>query len=130
MTKPAMVFVFGSNLAGRHGKGAALDALKYHGAMPGFGIGRHGNSYAIPTKDETLSVLPIASIKRYVSEFIGYARQQSHNGFQVTRIGCGLAGFTNEEIAPLFQNAPIDNCFFDLKWRPILGNKFEYWGSQ
>ena len=85
-----MVFVFGSNLAGRHGKGAALFARNNHGAIYGVGVGIQNNSYAIPTKDHNLRTLPLHIIKQHVDEFIEYAKH-SNDTFQVTRVGCGLA---------------------------------------
>ena len=102
------VFVFGSNLAGRHGKGAALWARKHRGAIYGRGEGHHGNSYAIPTKDAELRTLHIDEIHRYVARFLAYARQNSHLQFQLTPIACGLAGYRHEQIAPLFRDAPIN----------------------
>jgi len=105
------IFVFGSNLAGRHGRGAALEARERHGAVYGKGIGHYGNSYAIPTKDANreLNVLPLAQISKYVNDFIAYAKQHPELSFNVTRIGCGLAGYSVHEIAPLFHAAP-SNC--------------------
>lgn len=110
------VFVFGSNLAGRHGKGAALHALRYEGAIYGQGVGRQGNSYGIPTKDAALRTLPINRIKEYVDEFIRYAKANPHETFNVTRVGCGLAGYKDDDIAPLFAAAPA-NCMLDPRWR-------------
>jgi hypothetical protein len=110
-----MVFVFGSNLAGRHGKGAAKDAVKLHGAIYGQGIGRQGNSYAIPTKDAYLNPLPLDKIEQYVEEFLVYAENHLDEEFQVTRIGCGLAGYTDDEIAPMFDAAP-PNCHLPEGW--------------
>lgn len=110
------VFVFGSNLAGRHGKGAALCAKLEHGAVYGVGVGRTGNSYAIPTKDGQLRILPLATISKYVAEFIAYAMENPSEKFQVTRIGCGLAGYTDSQIAPMFANAP-ENCDLPQGWR-------------
>lgn len=124
-----MIFVFGSNVAGRHGAGAALAARKYYGAIPGVGNGPQGNAYAIPTKGSQLQTLSINAITVFVDEFLDYAERYPETGFQITCIGCGLAGYTHEEIAPLFKEAPKTNCFFDLRWRPILGTEFEYWGS-
>ena len=103
------IFVFGSNLAGRHGKGAALHALKHYGAIYGQGIGLQGDSYAIPTKDYRLHPLPLADIARHVEEFKRFAANHPEMRFQVTAIGCGLAGFTPDQIAPLFADAPF-NC--------------------
>ena len=110
------VFVFGSNTAGRHGKGAALDARKYHGAVYGVGVGRTGNAYAIPTKDHNIKTLPLADIKVYVDQFIDYAKSHPELTFQVTKIGCGLAGYQESDIEPMFINAPI-NCELPEGWR-------------
>ncbi len=114
-----MIFVFGSNLAGRHGKGAALTAVKEHGAQYGVGRGRRGNSYAIPTKDEQIQTLPLWVIELEVQEFIEYARMHPDETFFVTRIGCGLAGYTSQQIAPMFKNAP-SNCRLDDEWIEII----------
>jgi hypothetical protein len=110
------IFVFGSNLAGRHGKGAALAARQQHGATYGVGIGRQGNAYAIPTKDAQLRTLPLDQIKQYVRGFMVYAIEHPALQFEVTRIGCGLAGYKDADIAPLFANAPI-NCILPEGWR-------------
>jgi hypothetical protein len=100
------VFVFGSNLAGRHGKGAALHAYKHYGAIPGIGAGPMGNSYAIPTKRTPYESLPLDEITVYAQAFIAYAAEHPETSFQLTAIGCGLAGYKPEDIAPLFRNAP------------------------
>lgn len=100
--KENQVFVFGSNLAGRHGAGAAKQALKF-GAVYGEGVGLFGQTYAIPTKDHNIVTLPISKIKLYVDDFISFARDNTKYQFLVTRIGCGLAGYTDKEIAPLFK---------------------------
>ena len=104
-----MIFVFGSNLAGRHGKGAALFAVKERGAIYGQGIGRQGNSYAIPTKDASLKVLPLHNIAVYVQRFIDYAKEHPEVEFEVTPVGCGLAGYNPSQIAPMFKDVPL-NC--------------------
>lgn len=122
------VFVFGSNLAGIHGAGAARTAHKHHGAIWHQGFGHHGNSFAIPTKDNTIHTLPLDRVKGYVEMFIAYAKANPELKFQVTRIGCGLAGYRDEQIAPLFFNAPV-NCEFDLAWEGILGSDRAYWGA-
>lgn len=103
------IFVFGSNLAGRHGKGAALYARNHHGAIYGQGIGLQGRSYAIPTKDQQLRTLPLPAIGQHVAQFLLFAAQHPDMVFEVTPIGCGLAGYQPEQIAPLFENAP-NNC--------------------
>lgn len=129
-----MIFVFGSNTAGVHGAGAARTALLQHGAKWGEGVGRVGESYAIPTKDEFLNTLPILTVARYIDDFIRYARNNSQLKFQITQIGCGLAGFTAEQIAPLFKKAP-ENCHFDNAWFPYLEEgagdrpQHRYWGT-
>lgn len=113
------IFVFGSNLAGRHGKGAALYAQQHHGAIYGQGEGRQGDSYAIPTKDGQLRPLTLDVIQACVWHFIFYAREHPELSFTVTRIGCGLAGYTDEQIAPMFWAAP-DNCQFAPAWIELI----------
>jgi hypothetical protein len=94
------VFVFGSNLAGMHGAGAAWLAFKKFGAVMGCGVGLRGQSYAIPTMQGG-----VETIKPYVDEFIAFAKSRPDLFFYVTRIGCGIAGFRDKEIAPLFLAA-------------------------
>lgn len=94
------IFVFGSNLAGMHGGGAARLAHERFGAVWGEGVGLHGQTYAIPTMQGG-----VETIKPYVDEFIRFALQNGHLTFLVTRIGCGVAGFHDDEIAPLFKEA-------------------------
>ena len=96
------IFVFGSNLAGMHGGGAARIALERFGAQMGQGVGLQGQSYAIPTMQGG-----VETIKPYVDEFIQFAQQHPDLTFLVTRIGCGIAGFTDEEIASLFEDAHL-----------------------
>lgn len=92
------IFVFGSNLQGMHGGGAARIAYEKFGAIWGQGVGLQGQSYGIPTMHGGVDV-----IKPYVDEFIEFAKSHPEMTFLVTRIGCGIAGFRDEEIAPLFQ---------------------------
>ena len=94
------VFVFGSNLAGMHGGGAAYVAFKKFGAIMGCGVGLQGQSYAIPTMQGG-----VETIKPYVDDFIAFAKEHPELFFYVTRIGCGIAGFRDKEIAPLFAKA-------------------------
>lgn len=124
-----MIFVFGSNLAGIHGAGAALFAAKFQGAVNGVGVGLFNRSYAIPTKDCDLKVLPLRIIRNYAAQFLDYAMLDAGNQFKVTRIGCGLAGYLNEEIAPMFKDSPT-NCSYDTLWQPWLGDDVKYWGTQ
>lgn len=115
-----VVFVFGSNLAGRHGAGAALVAHEEFGAEYGIGEGLIGSSYAIPTKDKHLKTRSLKEIEKSVKDFLKYVRHSDHQvQFFVTRIGCGLAGFKDSEIAPLFQHAE-GNLSFAEQWRPYL----------
>jgi hypothetical protein len=102
----ADVFVFGSNLAGRHGKGSALEAAKNHGAIAGQGVGRQGNSYAIPTKGHKLERLSLNEIQKHVKVFLNYADENWTDTFHVVAIGCGLAGYVPMQIGPLFKGAP------------------------
>lgn len=96
------IFVFGSNLAGRHGAGSAKEAMKRHGAIYGVPWGLQGNSYAIPTKDENLHVLPLEQIGSHVAVFTLFASKCPHFTFEVVAIGCGLAGYQPAQIAPFF----------------------------
>ena len=99
------IFVFGSNLAGMHMGGAAHVAFKKFGARMGQGVGLQGSSYAIPTMQGGVD-----TIAPYVDEFISFAQENKHLLFLVTRIGCGIAGFSDDEIAPLFARAyTLDN---------------------
>lgn len=123
-----MVFVFGSNLAGVHGAGAAKAALERHGAKYGVSIGHHGNSYALPTKDENIRTLPMSNVEVHVATFIDYARRNPDLLFQVTQVGCGLAGLQSQDIAPMFIDAP-SNCLFDEAWKQYLGDDANYWGT-
>lgn len=97
---PDDIFVFGSNLQGIHAGGAAAIAYKKFGAVWGQGEGPQGQSYAIPTMQGGVD-----TIRPYVDRFIELAREWDQNTFYVTRIGCGIAGFTDEQIAPLFDEA-------------------------
>lgn len=114
-----MIFVFGSNLAGRHGKGAALFARQERGAIYGRGEGFQGRSYAIPTKDACLRVLPLSEIMQYVQKFLRFAKMHPELEFEITPIGCGLAGYSYEQIAPMFVGAP-KNCHLPVEFERIV----------
>jgi hypothetical protein len=116
MTADDKIFVFGSNLAGRHGKGAALDAKNLYGAKYGVGEGRTGMAYAIPTKDEKLRVRSLSEIECSVKRFIEYAKLHPELNFFVTKIGCGLAGYKEQEILPMFKGSPA-NCELPEGWK-------------
>ncbi|WP_455233109.1 A1S_2505 family phage non-structural protein [Geopseudomonas aromaticivorans] len=113
------IFVFGSNLAGRHGRGAALHARRHHGAIYGQGEGLQGNAYAIPTKGPRIQTLPLPVIAGHVQRFLCFAREHPELDFEVTAIGCGLAGYTPAQIAPLFHDAPA-NCFLPREFHELL----------
>lgn len=112
------IFVYGSNEAGRNGKGSALHAKKYYGAKNGVGFGRMGNAYAIPTKGHDLKVLPPGIILSYVQFFLLYAENHPELEFFVVAIGTGLAGYSHEQIAPMFKNA-TPNCELPPEWTEI-----------
>jgi hypothetical protein len=101
------IFVFGSNESGRHGKGAAKTAILKFGAVYGKGYGLQGQSFAIPTKDRWLKILPICEISKYVDDFIAFAKQHPELKFFVTKIGCGLAGYSVSEMRELFISREI-----------------------
>lgn len=113
--EPNEVFVFGSNLEGIHGGGAALTAWLKFGAIWGQGVGLQGQSYGIPTMHGGVD-----AIKPYVDEFVDFAKAHPELTFLVTKIGCGIAGFSFEEMAPLFAgvvdqpNVVLPKEFFDI----------------
>lgn len=110
------IFVFGSNLAGMHAGGAARMACRCFGAVWGQGVGLQGRSYAIPTMQGG-----VETIRPYVDEFIDFARRHPHLKFLVTEIGCGIAGFTPEEIAPLFAAAvSVENIWLPARFWEVL----------
>lgn len=110
------VFVFGSNFKGAHGGGAAYIAYKKFGAVWGQGVGMQGQSYGIPTMHGGTDV-----IKPYVDEFIEYAKQHPEKKFLVTPVGCGIAGFTESEIAPLFKDAKdVENIWLPEKFYDFI----------
>ena len=111
------IFVFGSNLAGQHGGGAARIAYEKFGAIYGQGVGLQGQSYAIPTMQGG-----VETIVPYVEEFIQFVKEHPELFFYITRIGCGIAGFKDEEIAPLFKEAlNLDNVSIPESFWKVLG---------
>jgi len=119
------VFVFGSNESGRHGKGAAKTAMKW-GAKYGQATGMQGRTYGIPTVNASISrKLAVTTIEKYVYEFIEVAKTMKYKRFLVTEIGCGLAGHTYKDIAPLFADAvQVENIHLPRKfWRVLEGSK-------
>lgn len=126
------IFVFGSNLAGAHAGGAARIALEKFGAVWGQGIGLQGQNYAIPTMQGG-----VETIKPYVNEFIVFAYHHLEYKFLVTRIGCGIAGFATEDIAPLFgpavntQNVILPKDFADYLDEQLGGiESFDFWADR
>jgi hypothetical protein len=114
---PTAIFVFGSNLAGRHGKGAALFAKRHYGAIQGQGIGLQGRSYAIPTKDYHLQPLPLTVIHKFCMTFWLFASANRNMEFLITPVGCGLAGYRSqrEEIRRFFEPL-LPNCTYSREW--------------
>ncbi len=114
------IFVFGSNLAGRHGKGAALFARKYYSAEYGVGEGLTGDSYALPTKDHDLKVRPLRSIEHSVTILHEVIQRNQDLLFILTPIGCGYAGYSRGQIAGLFKK---------YKWPKNLVLSFSWIGD-
>ena len=123
------IFVFGSNRMGIHRRGAAKTALENYGAIFGNPEGLQGDSYALPTKYSPSVRLSLQEIRCHIGDFLRVARLTPDElDFQVTRVGCGLAGYKDEDIAPMFKGAP-SNCSFDEKWKDYLGPEYRYWGT-
>lgn len=110
------VFVFGSNLAGHHAGGAARAAVEHFGAVAGQSKGRTGSAYAIPTADGNGMPLSLERIKEHVDDFLDHAVLSIPTQFFVTRIGCGIVGYRDDQIAPMFKNAP-GNCSLPESWK-------------
>ena len=115
---PKSIFVFGSNEAGIHGAGAALYALKELGAKRGIGFGIQGKTFALPTKNTQIQTLPLLKIEKYVNEFKKIALDYKDYNFWVSRVGCGLAGYNDLDIAPMFLNCG-QNIFLPVEWERI-----------
>lgn len=114
--QPNEIFVFGSNLSGMHGGGAARLAYQKFGAIWGQGVGLQGQSYGIPTMQGGVD-----TIKPYVDEFIEFTKTHPQLKFLVTEIGCGIAGFSVEEIAPLFEQAiEVENIYLPERFWLVL----------
>lgn len=106
------IFVFGSNLSGFHGASLRF-ARRNHGAIYGQGVGLHGTSYGLPTKNEVIDTLPLSRIKVYVDEFIAFSIAHPELEFDISRVGCGYAGYNWErDIRPLFPETLPTNCRF------------------
>lgn len=118
-TEPNSLFVFGSNLAGRHGGGSARYAHDNLGAEWGVYSGVTGQCYAVPTVDSNIMPLPLELVEFYVDKLIEYAWEHNRITFFCTKVGGGIAGFADEQIAPLFSNAP-PNFDFPEEWKQYL----------
>lgn len=105
--QPDEVFVFGSNEGGIHGAGAAAIAHKKFGATWGVAAGPTGQCYAIPTKDKNIKTLPLERIEVYINAFLVYAKKHQEKKFLLTKVGCGLAGYSENEIAALLKGKVI-----------------------
>jgi len=114
---PETIFVFGSNLKGAHGLGTALQAKLDYGAVAGQAIGFMGRSYGIPTKNEKIKTLDLDTIGGHIRDFV-YITRHSGKHFYVTPIGCGLAGYTPEQIAPMFEGAR--RCWFPITFKTYI----------
>lgn len=111
---PRIVMVFGANCQGIHGAGAAKYAAEKYGAQKGV-IGFCNRSYGLCTKETPWKTMPLEAVTVFIQKFLEFAQEWPWFTFKVTRVGCGLAGFTDDQIAPLFQGAP-ENCEFDPAW--------------
>jgi hypothetical protein len=116
---PDTVFVFGSNMAGKHHGGAAAIAVSHFGALLGVGRGWSGQSFAIPTMNEHLQQMPLSQIQHYVDDFKLYTKNHPKTKYFLTAIGCGIAGYTTEEIAPMFKGISR-NVIFPASFRPFV----------
>lgn len=121
--KETRIYVFGSNLAGRHGKGSALFAKRSRGAIQGRAEGLQGQSYGIPTKDHVLRTLPLPIIKEAVDRFLQFAIDHPELTFQVVPIGCLNAGYQPNDIAWMFTNSP-DNVDLPPEFNEVLIAKY------
>lgn len=135
-----MIFVFGSNLSGIHGAGAAKFAYQRRGAVMGLGEGMSGQSYALPTKGINITHIPLDEVHKHVQKFLKYSYDTKNKysydtkdvyEYQITRVGTGLSGFRDEDIAEMFEYVayPESNCFFDTAWEPFLPKGAKFWGT-
>lgn len=120
LEKGHRVFVFGSNLLGRHFEGSALHALKFYGAVYGQGDGWQGEAYAIPVRDRELRVLPPPEVYEWVRRFVRFARANPTMTFLVSEVGCGSEGYDATCMAPMFHDCP-PNCQLSDRFKEILG---------
>jgi len=120
---PNQIFVFGANSAGRHGLGAAKLALNKFGAKYGVGRGLQGQSYALPTKDFDIETLPLYDIERNIKEYLDFAGKNPHLEFLTTKIGAGLAGYSVDQIGPIFGKYPVpQNVILPIEFTKYVNN--------
>jgi hypothetical protein len=119
MQQSNAIFVFGSNLRGVHGAGQALAAVQQYGARHGCGQGFQGRAYALPTKVGPYTAMPLDDVRFHVRALLQFAGRHPTLLFVVPRVGCGRAGFTDDQIAPLFDGAPA-NIDLPYEWRTAL----------
>lgn len=122
------IFVFGSNRSGIHGAGAARTAYLHYNAQIGIGEGLTGRSYALPTVGYGIKPINLDAVQDHVLNFIEFARKRPDLTFQVTQVGCGLGGFSKQDIAPMFEMHP-DNCWFDSQWKNFIRPHTKFWGT-
>ena len=119
------IFVFGSNLAGRHGKGAAFYARQHHGAEYGVGEGLTGDSYALPTKGRNLETRSLSEIQDSLHTLAHHACKNPAFEYALTPIGCGLAGYKQEQIIELVRNVNMpSNVYFTAQWKPEIIRRY------
>jgi hypothetical protein len=109
-------YVFGSNLSGIHGAGTAYTAYRGYDAQYGIGFGPTGYAFAIPTKGWNIESIPLSHIQPFVERFLDYVETNQHKQFYLTKIGCGLAGFTEDQIRPLFEKRRYPNIIYPYGW--------------
>ena len=115
-------------MSGIHGAGAARYAHQFRRAVWGVGEGITGDCYALPTKGLNITFMDLDQVQKGVQKFMKYAYDHPNTEFQVTQVGCGLSGFTKEQIAPMFEYA-WENCYFDYAWRNLLPPEKKFWGT-
>ena len=115
---PDVIFVYGSNVLGIHGAGAAKDAMQEHNATWGKGEGLQGTSYGVPTCSRPGMGLPLVEIRKAVDRFAKFVQDNPHLGFFVTAIGTGYAGYPHSDIAPMFVGIP--RCWFPNDWHRYI----------
>ncbi len=114
------IMVFGSNHGGKHAGGAARHAFDNLGAIWGQGEGLQGHSYALPTMSADFVPLPLDQIRKHIETFLAFAQGRPDLSFQVTPVGCGIAGFTPDQIGPMFAAAP-ENCILPGEFVAAIG---------